>query len=279
MQPSEDFQLRIPSWFISPLQFICQITAVLSTSLPPSKDKSSLQISSSSPLIRPADLGLNLSGWIWRVRLAAMPQVPWARAGVTVLVCAPPLKVFLPVLLAPMSLHRRAALVALCCLSQRAATQWRVEEWCWTSSLGGESIILCSNRLYQNSISIPGLAEKGEDLSRPGCPWQHTSLSRVLLARVLLIPPQLGIHLEVTDGSVMPHRSPQQVPECQINGNNLRIVFWHRHRHLFWKGFSYISPLLLNNDLAKVVLWWIWQRREDRYADQIPIINLESDNE
>lgn len=69
IQPSQDFQPGILSWFISLFLYICQIIAVLSTTLPPLKGKSSLKISSSNPLNRAVGvIEFDTRGWWQRHR-------------------------------------------------------------------------------------------------------------------------------------------------------------------------------------------------------------------
>lgn len=86
IQPSQDFQPGIPSWFISPLLYVCQIIAVLSTTLPSLKGKSSLKISISNPLNRAIGV-IVLDTWGWwqchgeKVLVQLLPAVPAVLQG------------------------------------------------------------------------------------------------------------------------------------------------------------------------------------------------------
>lgn len=129
---------------------------------------------------------------------------------------------------------------------------------------------LCSSRpwIISKCYSNIRTGRKGRGFGRPQAhPW---------LARMPLLTrcPEQGLAMEpclppcsasgvpwAGHRQVMKHAQQRQVPVDQSHCSWLRIIFWHQHRHLFWKKLSYVSPLLLNNDLSKVMMSMPKERR------------------
>lgn len=84
IQPSQDFQPGIPSWFISPFLYICQVITVHSTMLPPQKCKPFWKIRSSKPMNRAAGV-IEFDTWGWWQGHGEKPQVQLLPTALAVL--------------------------------------------------------------------------------------------------------------------------------------------------------------------------------------------------